>query len=404
VNLVYIRLMRDLVRYAEARLPYDAAKVLGDPGDPVRQRLLEESAQAETTAALAEAYRAYRPLTPREMEARLLGPHGRDPRRLAMLFYAWHTGAGEEALGRWIAARVGPVAPEELRRLTKAYGSPQLTIADFGFLLHRHPLEVWCAGELAGTPGLGWSELLARSEAPRRITAAWLFKTRNRHAQGLRLRIRIEQDAFVRMTPTWRRLGFPFTDLVPSLATAIGSSSDRPDALAELMGIILNDGVRLPRVDVQQLRFAAGTPYETVLARAPAPGERVLPVAVARALRPVLAGVVTEGTARRVAGVFMDAAGVPIPVGGKTGSGDNRVKTFARGGGVIASRAVSRTGAFAFYLGDRYVGVITASVAGKTAGAYAFTSALPVTLLRLLAPAIETRLRPTVRSTAPDRG
>ena len=31
--------------------------------------------------------------------------------------------------------------------------------------------------------------------------------------------------------------------LVPSYGTAIGSSGDRPDALADLMGIILNDGV-----------------------------------------------------------------------------------------------------------------------------------------------------------------
>jgi hypothetical protein len=33
---------------------------------------------------------------------------------------------------------------------------------------------------------------------------------------------------------------------VPSYATAIGSSADRPLALAELMGIIVNDGQRRP--------------------------------------------------------------------------------------------------------------------------------------------------------------
>ncbi len=404
VNLVYVRLMRDLVRYQVARLPYDAEKVLADPDDPVRHRLLEQIAQAETTAVLAGAFHAYRSLAPQEMEARLLGRHTRDLRHLAMLFYAWHTGAGEEELGRWLASRVGPVAPETIRALKRAYGNPRLTLADFGFLLDRRPLEVWCAGQLAQNPGLSWRELFARSEGPRRIASAWLFRTRNRHAQDLRLRVRIEQDAFARMTPAWRRLGFPFPHLVPSLATAIGSSSDRPDALAELMGIIQNDGVRLPRVEMQRLRFAAGTPYETILAHAPASGERVLPAAVARALRQVLAGVVTQGTARRMAGVFVDAAGAAIPVGGKTGSGDNRYKTFARGGGVIASRPVSRTGAFAFYIGDRYVGVITAAVAGKSAGNYEFTSALPVTLLKLMAPAIETHLRPTARPTASNRG
>jgi hypothetical protein len=102
--------------------------------------------------------------------------------------------------------------------------------------------------------------------------------------------------------------------------------------------------------------------------------------------------VVTEGTARRAAGAFVDAHGAAIPVGGKTGSGDNRFKTFARGGGMIAARPVSRTAAFAFYLGDRHFGVLTASVSGQAAGAFVFTSSLPVALLRLLAPALENRL------------
>ncbi|HSB78362.1 MAG TPA: transglycosylase domain-containing protein [Candidatus Methylomirabilis sp.] len=396
VNLVYIRLMRDLVRFHTARLPYDADRLFADPDDPTRHRLLEEIAEAEAKGVLAKAYQTYRNLSPREVEARLLGRQVKDERHLAMLFFAWHSGAGMEALGRWLEPRVGPLPPEQLVRLIKAYGNPQLTLADFGFLLGRHPLEVWCAGEVIRRPGISWSDLLARSEAPRRIASAWLFKTRNRHAQDLRLRIRLEEDAFARMTPSWRRLGFPFEHLVPSFATAIGASSDRPDALAELMGIILTDGVRLPTLDVRKLRFAAGTPYETVLERAPGTRLRVMPAPVASILRQVMTGVVTEGTARRVAGAFANSQGTPIEVGGKTGSGDNRYKTFARGGELIASRPVSRTAAFAFYIGDRYVGVITASVSGKEAGNYNFTSSLPVAILGLLAPAIETRLQPSL--------
>jgi hypothetical protein len=308
-----------------------------------------------------------------------------------------YCGAQKEALGRWLEARIGPVSADELRRLVRAYGNPQLNLVDFGFLLDRHPLEVWCAGELAKAPGVSWNELLSRSEKPRRIASTWLFKTRNRHAQDLRLRTCIEEDAFTRMTPSWRKLGFPFEHLVPSLATAIGSSSDRPDALAELMGIILNDGVRLPTVDVGTMRFAGGTPYETVLGRVLETEKRVMPAAVARTLRPVLADVVKKGTAVRAAGAFVDTQGAAVAVGGKTGSGDNRYKTFARGGGVTSSRPVSRTAAFAFYIGARYFGVITASVSGKEAGNFHFTSVLPVALLKLLAPAIQTRLQPAPR-------
>jgi hypothetical protein len=78
--------------------------------------------------------------------------------------------------------------------------------------------------------------------------------------------------------------------------------------------------------------------------------------------------------------------------GGKTGSGDNRFKSFGRGGGVVSSRAVNRTATFAFYVGNRYFGVISASVLGKQAENYRFTSALPVAILKLLAPALNERL------------
>ena len=102
------------------------------------------------------------------------------------------------------------------------------------------------------------------------------------------------------------------------MATAIGSSGDRPSALAELMGIIAADGVRLPSVRVTELRFAAETPWETVLEPAAESAEPVLLPEVARALRGALLDVVANGTARRVNGTY------DLPVGGKTGTGDHQ--------------------------------------------------------------------------------
>ena len=49
-------------------------------------------------------------------------------------------------------------------------------------------------------------------------------------------------------------MGYPFSHLVPSLGTVLGASGDRPDALADLMGIILNDGLKLPTGSIDQLR------------------------------------------------------------------------------------------------------------------------------------------------------
>jgi hypothetical protein len=108
---------------------------------------------------------------------------------------------------------------------------------------------------------------------------------------------------------------------------------------------------------------------------------------VARALRDALTGVVKNGTARRLASAFVGKDGKVIVVGGKTGSGDNRYETRK------ATRAVSRTGTFAFYICDRYFGVITAYVGENKASNYVFTSALPVTALKLLAPTLVASLR-----------
>jgi membrane peptidoglycan carboxypeptidase len=390
-NLVFIRLMRDLVRFHEARLPYDTQAVLKDPDHPERRRMLEEMADKESRQYLARAHAKYQGLEPSLVLQRLLGERVSSPRHLAMVFLAWHPGGDAEGLQQWSDALGHSVTAEDAAKLVRAYGSPKLTLLDYGYLLGRHPLEVWCAGEMSRTPSVTWDELVARSSAPRRLASTWLLQDRQRHPQDLRVRIQMEQDAFARMTPYWRRLGFPFEQLVPSYATAIGSSADRPAALAELMGIIANDGVRRPAVSIQKLRFASDTPYHTVFQPAPGSGERVLPVPVARALRRVLAEVVESGTARRVAGAFQEPGGKPIVVGGKTGSGDNRFDTFAGRGRLISSRPVSRTAAFAFYIGDRYFGIITASVAGKAAGQYQFTSALPLTVLRLLAPQINAR-------------
>jgi hypothetical protein len=314
------------------------------------------------------------------------------PRHLAILFFAWRRGKDETDLSRWLTSQLGSRGARDAPRLFRAYRNPNLTLADYGYLLDLHPLDVWCTGVLLRQPDVSWKDLMARSEAPRRISYAWLLDRRNRQAQDLRLRIRFERDAFELMGTYWRRIGFPFETLVPSYATALGSSSDRPAALAELMGIIVNEGIRRPTITVSQLRFGENTPYHTVVEPASRTGEQAMSASVARALRGVLSEVVEKGTARRVAGAFQSPEGTPVEIGGKTGSGDNRFKTFARHGLLRSSRAVNRTATFAFQVGGRYFGVVTAYVPGQEAEGYDFTSALPVAMLKLLAPAIDERL------------
>jgi membrane peptidoglycan carboxypeptidase len=393
-NLVFIRLMRDLVRYHEARLPYRASAVLNDMDHADRLRLLQEIAAEESRQRMLKAYRAYRKETSGETLERLLGSN-RTPRRLAMVFHAWNQGRDEQSLDSWLRQHNVQLSEAEVAGLIRSYGGPHLNLSDFGYLLGVHPLDLWVAGQVAGRPDAPFSELLAESEAAQRVSSEWLFRTRNRRAQDLRLRIRIEQDAFERMTPYWQRLGFPFPSLVPSYATAIGSSADRPSALAELLGIIVNDGTLIPSYSIREIQLGRTTPYETKLQLQPAHNERIIGVEVARALREVLASVVEEGTARRLKGAFRALDGSSLAAGGKTGSGDNRVKTFSRGAQLVSSQAINRTATFVFFIGERHFGVITAFVPGDTAADFRFTSALPVSVLKLTAAEIQPALSTT---------
>ena len=393
VNLVFIRLMRDVVRWHEARLPYDAQAVMADSANDDRQKLLARASDQESRVMLRRAYRRFKGVPVDSLPEALLGHHA-TARRYAMLYFAWHPGAPAESLAAFLATRDLPGDSLDAGHLTRAYGGPQLTLRDYAYLLDCHPLDIWTSQTLAHEPSLDWYGLLGASEDVRCESQQWLFEARNRRAQDLRLRTAIEEDAFAAMLPSWQRLGFPFDHLVPSYATAIGSSADRPDALAKLMGIIVNDGVQRPLVSIRRVRFAPGTPYETVFEPAVPAGREVMSPAIAHALRAAMVDVVTEGTARRMDGAFADSTHAGPVVGGKTGSGDNRFVTFAHGGRMIGSHAVNRTAVFAFYIGDRYYGVVTAVVDGPQADQYVFTSALPVQILRMFTPELKSRVMP----------
>jgi hypothetical protein len=154
------------------------------------------------------------------------------------------------------------------------------------------------------------------------------------------------------------------------------------------MGILANDGVRQGAARIEDLHFAAGTPYETRLAlRGNAP-ERVLPEEVAFTARRAAFDVVANGTARRLNGVLKLHDGTIVPIGGKTGTGDHRFDVHGRGGVLISSRVVNRTATIVFFIGDRYFGTMMAYVQEPDAAKYKFTSALPAQLMKSLVPAL----------------
>jgi membrane peptidoglycan carboxypeptidase len=227
---------------------------------------------------------------------------------------------------------------------------------------------------------------MVASSGERQRVYRWLFKAGRKYAQDRRIQALLEIEAFTELHHAWQRLGYPFETLTPSYASAIGASGDRPAALAELIGLLLNDGVQAPRLRFDSYHFAAGTPYETRLARPPARGAHLLAPEVAAATRGALIEVVETGTARRLQGVYQRPGQPPLRVGGKTGTGDHRRVSYGAHGHLVGTQVVSRAATFAFFLGEHFFGVVTAYVTGPEAARYHFTSALPVQVLKGLAP------------------
>ncbi len=271
-------------------------------------------------------------------------------------------------------------------------GPDKFDLRDRGYLAHVHPLELWLVDYIQHHPQATLAEVFSSSAAEREEVYAWLFKSRPKHAQDLRIETVLEGDAFKEIHKAWKRLGYPFDSLVPSYATAIGVSGDTPAALAELAGILVNGGVRYSSVTIQQLDFAKRTPAEAAVTRTTSAGERVLIPEIADLVRREMVGVVQNGTGRRAQGGVRLPDGTVLAVGGKTGTGDNRFVVAPRGGSV-SSRAVNRTAAFVFFIGDRYFGTVLAFVPGKNAENYKFTSSLAVQvfkdLMASVAPMIE---------------
>ena len=396
VNLVFVRLMRDVVRYTTATTVGDVDALLDDADNPRRQAYLARFADREGKEFLSRFYAEFRDQPAVQIESRLVRRSGLGVNRLAALYRTLEP-AGDLAGFHAFLERQAPDRSWPERALGDAYakhGADKMSLADRGYVARCHPLELWLAGFLRGKPDATLEEAIAASAEPRQAAAAWLYATRHQEAQNKRIRDQIEYETFLVIGRDWRRLGYPFETLTPSYATAIGASGDRPAALAELVGIIANKGLRLPVVRIEGLRFAAGTPFETRLQHQPGPSERVLPEAVADAVRGALRDVVQDGTARRLRDALRGPDGRPIEVGGKTGTGDHRYDTVAANGTRTSSRTVNRAATFVFFIGDRYYGNVTTYAPEPYADGFRFTSSLPVQLLKSLAPTLTPLLAP----------
>lgn len=391
VNLVFIRLMRDIVRYYMYQAPGSTARILANMEDPARQDYLSRFADRESCVFLNHFYSKYHDKEPQEQLQLLLQSVQLSPKSLAAAYRSIEPNAGIGEFSAFLRSRIPSLSPseQEIQKLYDAYGPTSWDLQNRGYIAGLHPLELWLVAYLRLHPKASRSEVIRASAKERQEAYRWLFKTHRKNAQDIRIRSLFEVEAFIEIHRVWKRLGYTFDSLVPSYATAIGSSADRPASLAELVGIILNDGIRYPVVLVDELRFASGTPYETLLRRKEFSGQRVLLAEIAAVVRRALVDVAERGSAQRIRGAFLRSDRTGIVVGGKTGTGDNRHDIYGREGQRIESRVINRAAVFVFFIGDRFFGTITAYVPGREAADYGFTSSLPVQILKIMAPTLK---------------
>ncbi len=399
INLVFVRLLRDIA------LQHTHAANAGAPDlqGPSRAESLARFADFEGRVFIERFYRKYRGMTADDIETALMQRGNRTAPRAAVVFRSIAPRASFDEftnfVDRWTAH--GSAAPRRLDydSLYASHAPGRMSLADRGYVANIHPLELAVASALRDDPSKSFARTALETEGARQDAYAWLFSGRNQAAQQRAIRTMLERDAFADIHRGWQRVGYPFDSLVPSLASALGAAADRPAALAELIGIILADGYRLPVARVERLRFAQGAPYETLVECHPRPSERVMDSAVAAVLRTALIDVVNRGTAARVRGLFAKSGDAPLVIGGKTGTGDHRHKIFDPGGALREARIVNRAATLVFFLGEDLFGTVTAYVTGAAAADFQFTSALPVQVLKTLEPT----LRPLVAARQDDR-
>lgn len=397
VNLVFIRLMRDIVNYYRYRVPGASPAVLADWDNPERHTYLARFADQEGKVYLSRFYAKYKGESSDQALETLVHGMTLTPLRAAVIYRSIRPNDNLDQFTAWMNrhfAKGALIKKDDPAELYEKYGIDKFNLADRGYLAHVHPLELWMLNYREQHPRADFKELALQSKQLRQDVYWWLFRSHYKHQQDIRIRTLTEEDAFKEIFKAWKRQGYPFNSLVPSYATCIGVSGDTPAALADLMGIILNGGYRNPTVRIERLHFAAGTPTETVMVRRMTPGERVISPEIAALVEQQLIGVVENGTGRRAHGGIAMPRGKIIPVGGKTGTGDNRLEAFSANGHVIGDKVVSRTATFVFMVGDRFYGTVVAFVPGSKAANYKFTSALAVQIFKDLTPEIKSLMTP----------
>jgi hypothetical protein len=167
INLVFIRIMRDIVRYHTYQRP-DIAKLFEDIRDPRRQEYLERFADREGKIFIKRFYNKYKGKSFEDTLGTLL-QGVRPTRRLAVIFRSVKPEAGIEEFISFMRSRLpnSTLTDNAFRNLYENYAEGNYPLVDRGYIAHVHPLELWTVAFLRNHPGINRYKIIEASKNER---------------------------------------------------------------------------------------------------------------------------------------------------------------------------------------------------------------------------------------------
>ncbi|RMS27879.1 hypothetical protein ALP71_04656, partial [Pseudomonas coronafaciens pv. garcae] len=215
INLPFIRLMRDVVRYSTYQAPNNSASLLKDDDDPRRQEYLSQFADREGTVFLLRFWKRYKNKTTQErLDTFLDGIHPTAIRLAAVHRYLLPS-ADQAAFNAFVRAHLeetrasSKLTDKRLADLYTSYGPGTYNLPDQGYIARVHPLDLWLVGYLLKHPDAQFKDAAAASRFERQEVYGWLFKSRHKGARDSRVRTMMEVEAFLDIEQRWQRVGYP---------------------------------------------------------------------------------------------------------------------------------------------------------------------------------------------------
>ncbi len=159
INLPFIRLMRDLVRYSTYGGDSSSAELLKDDQNPRRQEYLARFADREGTSFLLRFWKKYRNKDTQSRLETFLDSMHPTAIRLAAVHRYLLPDASQESFNRFVRAHMKSakvsekLTDERLDKLYASYGPGAYDLPDQGYIAKVHPLDPLAAGLPDEQPG-----------------------------------------------------------------------------------------------------------------------------------------------------------------------------------------------------------------------------------------------------------